>query len=500
MLTPIALLSFGVAAFLGVLFVQARARVSLAALQAQLDASRETLARTEAARAQAERALAEQARRNAELTEAKAFAEARGMQVGRLEDEVEALDQALAVARETESSLRERLKHIEATLETERRAWEEKLATVKNAREELSSQFKALASEALSANNQSFLELAQENLKSFGETAKGDLAQRQTAFEELVKPVRDTLEKLGEHVQKSDKDREGAYHALLSQVKSLGEGQELSRTETSKLVQALRNPNVRGQWGEVQLRRVVELSGLSEGVSFVEQETYDSGDRSGRPDLIVKLPNRRSIVVDAKVPLTGYLEAMNAPDEATRTRSLKSHAAALTAKIDDLAKKDYPSLVEGAVELVVLFLPAEGFARAAFDADPDLIERALEKGVVVATPMTLMGLLRAAAYGWRQEAIARNAEKVSELGAQLHERLITMTEHFAKVGKGLENATAAYNQVLSSYDKRVLPAARKLEELKAGRPGKEFPELKPVDERPRLLVAREEPAQLAAML
>jgi DNA recombination protein RmuC len=415
---------------------------------------------------------------------AKAGAEARASRVPELEA-------ALAAALTGQTALKERVRELETSLTEQRKGWEEKVQTLTAAREQLTTQFRALAADALKANTSSFLELANQNFQKFGETAKGDLQQRQTAFEELVKPVRETLLKLEEKVQQSDKEREGSHQALIAQMKSLGEGQELVRTEAGKLVQALRAPNVRGRWGEIELRRIVEHAGLTKEVSFVEQESHGDGERVGRPDLIVKLPGRRSIIVDAKVPLEAFLRSMDAQDEESRARDLKEHAAALAQKIDDVARKDYASLVEGAVDLVVLFLPAEGFVRAAFEADRDLMERAMQKGVVIATPMTLIALLKAVAYGWRQEALAKNAEQVSELGAQLFERLITLGDHFSKVGRGLEHATKAYNEAVGSLEGRVFTTARKLKELKATRGTKELDELKPVELCARVLTREE---------
>jgi DNA recombination protein RmuC len=376
------------------------------------------------------------------------------------------LELQLQQSSQTVVDLKGRVKELETLASEQRRGWEEKAHLLQESKEQLLVQFKALASDALKANSTSFLELA---------------SQSQASFEGLVKPVQETLSKLEEKVQKADMEREGSYQALIAQMRAVGEGTHLVRTEAGKLVQALKTPNVRGRWGEIELRRIVEHAGLTKEVSFVEQETHGDTERIVRPDMIVKLPNGRSVVVDAKVPLDAYLAAMDVPDESTRARKMREHAAALQRKIDDLASKDYASSVDGAIDLVVLFLPAEGFVHAAFDADLGLMERALEKKVAIATPMTLIALLKAIAFGWRQESLAKNAEEVSELGAELYYRLATMGEHFGKVGRMLEGATRAYNETVGSLEGRVFSAARKLKELKAAKSGKDVEELKPVE-------------------
>ncbi len=408
-----------------------------------------------------------------------------------LEQALRDRDGVLGHARDEANRLRERLADLEARAEEERRAADEKLQLVQTAREQLANEFKALSAEVMQQSSQSFLELAKATLQTEPERAYGELAKRHQAFEALVQPVKESLERLDQKVQEVEKARTGDYHALAEQLRAVGEAQSLVRQETGNLVKALRTPNVRGFWGEVQLRRVVELAGMLRHCDFAEQESGQSERGALRPDLLVRLPGGRSIVVDAKTPLAAYLEAIEAPDEATRKQALRDHSRQVRDKVNGLAAKEYWAQFQPTPELVVLFLPAESFLCAAFDQDPALVEHAFERGVVLATPMTLMSLLKAVAYGWKQQAIADNAIEVSHLGAELYKRLADMGEHVSRLGASLENAVGSYNRMVGSLESRVLVSARRFKELGATAGGKEVGEATLIESVPRPLLAEE---------
>ncbi|HSB21307.1 MAG TPA: DNA recombination protein RmuC [Anaeromyxobacteraceae bacterium] len=388
----------------------------------------------------------------------------------------------------------ERRAALEARLAEEKRASAEKAALLEEAKVRLSDAFKALSAEALQAQGRQFLDLARASLEKFQAGAQGDLSQRQKAIADLVAPVKETVAKLGDKLSDLEKTRAGAYAELREQVRSLGEAQGQLRLEASKLVQALRAPQVRGRWGEVQLRRVVELAGMQEHCDFEEQETLATGGGRLRPDLIVRLPGGRCLAVDAKAPLAAYLEAVDAVEEPVRRARLADHARQIRDHVAKLSQKAYHEHLGQTPEFVVLFLPGESFFAAALEQDPSLIETAAEAGVVLATPTTLIALLKAVAYGWRQESIAESARRVAELGRELHDRLAVLGRHVARVGKELGGAVSAYNDFVGSLESRVLPAARRLKEHGAGSASAEVPELEPVEELPRSPL----PASLAA--
>lgn len=362
---------------------------------------------------------------------------------------------------------------IEATLAAERRASELAL-------ENLKATFAALSGEALSANNQSFLHLATETLKQFQAKAEGDLKVREQAVENLVKPIREALEKTHVQIQGLEGQRKEAYGALNKHLEQLAQSQQTLQSETRNLVNALRKPEVRGRWGELSLKRLAELAGMIEYCDFVEQETRDSPEGRQRPDMIVKLPDAREIVVDVKTPLDAYLSAVEAGDEASRKAHLERHTRLVRERVRELSAKAYWNQFPNSPEFVVLFIPGDQFLAAALDNDPSLLEEALKNRVILATPTSFVALLRAVAYGWRQSALAENAQKIRELGEEMYARLATFAEHFVNVGKGLDNAVVHYNKAVGSFETKLMPGARKFTEMGVAAK-KELPDPEPVE-------------------
>ncbi|MCX6968158.1 MAG: DNA recombination protein RmuC [Verrucomicrobia bacterium] len=384
-----------------------------------------------------------------------------------------------------------RVAALETELAFERKATQEKRALLDDAQSRLSEAFQALSAEALRRNNSSFLELANLSLQRFQDSAKGDLEKRQTAITELVKPVRESLDKVDAKIQEIEKTRAGAYEALTTQVRAMMEAQGQLRAETNHLATALRSPVVRGRWGEVQLRRVVELAGMLAHCDFVEQSSVTTETGRQRPDVLVRLPGGRQIVVDAKAPLAAYLEALEARDEETRLRKFAAHAGHLRAHIEALSKKAYWEQFAQAPEFVVLFLPGESFFSAALEHDPALIEYGTERRVILATPTTLISLLKAVFYGWRQERLAENADEISRLGRELYKRLADMSGHMERMGRSLNSAVEHFNKLAATTESRVLVTARKFRELEPAQPGEELDSMTQVETVARQLQAPE---------
>lgn len=355
------------------------------------------------------------------------------------------------------------------------------------AKESLSNSFKALASETLKQSNSSFLELAQTHFNQFHEMAKGDLEKREISIHNLVKPVQESLTKFDHKIQELEKTRVGAYEGLTQQVRSLLESQTQLKDETNNLVRALSNPGVRGRWGETQLRRVIELSGMLNYCDFVEQLSIENEEgRVLRPDVIVKLPQGKTLVIDAKAPLSAFLEAMEQNQEAPRKERLLHHAKLMRNHVSDLSKKNYWSQFDENLEFVLMFIPGDTFYQSALEVDSDLIEFAFKNNVIPVTPSSLISLLKAVAYGWRQEGLALNAKKISELGKELYQRLGVMSSHFEGLGKNLNRAVESYNKTVSSLETRVLSSARKFKELSVDDSSNPLPEgIEPIETQAR---------------
>lgn len=402
------------------------------------------------------------------------------------ESELQKIQQAFNNQVAEHKNARDENAQLKAALEGERRAATERLASFNRATEELSEKFKALSRDALKDNNQSFLELARATLSQFQESAKGDLDSRQKAIDQIIRPLKESLEKVDGKIGEMEKARAGAYSELREQVKHLATSQLQLQAETGNLVNALRTPHVRGRWGEIQLRRVVELAGMLQYCDFVEQETLVTADGRIRPDVIVKLPGNRTIVIDAKVPFDAFYESISTKDEIIRGARLRDHARLVRTHIGALSKKSYWESVQPTPEFVLLFLPGETFYSAALEIDPKLIEDGVGQGVIIATPTTLIALLKAVSYGWRQEQMATNAQEVSKLGKDLYDRLRTFTGYFSDIGRGLDRALDSYNKGVGSLEARVLVTARKFKE-RGAIAGEEIETLEPIDKLARPL-------------
>ena len=399
--------------------------------------------------------------------------DARQAAVG-LGDELEQARSALAAADAAQARSAAEIDHLQRAAAERAAAWEED-------RQRLVGSFADLSNQALQRNTEQFLTLADTRLKEAQEAARGDLAQRQQAITHLLQPLQETLSKYEQGLRQLELERKGAYATLAEQVRQLGSSNEKLRQETGNLVTALRSPQTRGRWGELQLRRVVEMAGMLAHCDFEEQVSVDTPDGRLRPDVVVKLPGGAQVVVDAKVPLEAFLRSVDASDEETRKIELVAHARQLRTHVDQLAKREYWNQFDPSPEFVVAFVPGDPLLAAAFEHDPALIEHAMANRVLLATPTTLIALLRTVAYGWQQEALTANARTVQRLGAELYDRLRVMGSHLAKLQRGLTTTVEAFNDTVGSLESRVLVTARRFPELGViGAGTKDLLELTPV--------------------
>ncbi len=411
----------------------------------------------------------------------------RGQVVSLRRRQSELQTQQETLAREL-SGERERRVRAETNLDAERRQSEERRALLAEAEENSRNAFRALSAEALESSNRRFLELANTAFARLHSEARNDLEQREKAVENLVKPLTEGLQRYETHLREVENTRSAAYGALTEQVKSLLAEQDKLRFETGKLADALRRPEIRGRWGEIQLRNVVEMAGMLEHCDFIEQLSTGAENGQLRPDMVVRLPGGRSIVVDAKTPINAYMESLSAPSEPEREERLAAFARHVRDQIRNLGRKDYWKQFPDSPDLVVLFLPGEVFYSAALRVDPALIEEGMASRVVLAAPTTLIVLLRIAALGWREERLAENARRISDLGQELYSRLAVLADHFTGLGRALQQSVEHFNRAVGSLESRVLVSARRFADLGAGTE-KEIPPVEPLDIQPRKVSA-----------
>ncbi len=349
---------------------------------------------------------------------------------------------------------------------------------------QLANTFNQLSNEALNRNNNSFLKLAEENLKRFQSEAKADLSGREKAIEQLIKPINEALQQTSKQIHEIEKERKESYGSLKTTIDQMTKSQQQLQLETQNLVQALRRPEVRGQWGEMTLRRLAELSGMVAHCDFFEQTHTATENGSIRPDMIVKLPEQRDIIVDAKTPLDAYLSAIQAKDDKDRQHELKRHAQIIRSRVRELSRKNYWAEYSNSPEFVVLFIPGEQFLAAALEVDPALLEDSMSQNIILATPTNFIALLRAVSYGWKQLALADNAEKIRELGETLYKRLSTFGGHLSKLGSSLGSTVNHFNSAVGSLERQVIPGARKFTEMGISSKN-EITDLPPIEQQPR---------------
>lgn len=428
-----------------------------------------------------------------DLLEKKACLEEKVRAALLLEEDSRRKDEELSTLRHESKSLFSELSATKKALENERSFNIEKLKIIEEAKASLKESFRSLSQEALKMSSESFLQLAETRFEKLQETAKGALQVKEQAFIELVKPIKESLKEVDGVVKEMEKSRASAYASLTEQVKNLLEVQKKLETETASLVHSLRIPATRGNWGEIQLKRVVEMAGMIEYCDFVEQETLIADGNRLRPDMLVKLPGDKIVIIDSKAPLQAFLESQDAKSEEEREEKLKMHAKQVRSRILQLSSKAYWEQFEKAPEFVVLFLPGETFFSTALKFDPALIEQAISEKVILASPTTLIALLKAIAYGWSQEKIAKNAEEIARLGGEMLYRFNTVLTHFDGIRRGLESSVQAYNNTVGSFETRLIPQARRFHEL-APNQTSALVEIKPVEKFPREILIKAEDA------
>ena len=421
-----------------------------------------------------------------QLTQLEAKAMSAEAVVGELRQQILQKDADMDQIRDVLDTEKQAKTEAMTKLDEARKGFEEQKSLIETMKQEMTDTFNALSSAALKSSSEDFLRLASESLGKVVTDTKGRLGEHQAAMDGMIKPLYESLKRYEEQIKTMEEGRHKAYGSLEEQLRTLASTQESLQKETSNLVSALRKPQVRGRWGEMQLRRVAELSGMSVHCDFTEQRSVETDKGKIRPDMIVHLPMDREIVVDSKVSLEAYLDTVNASTDEEKRSKMEKHAQQVRAHMIKLASKEYWSQFKQSPEFVVLFIPGESFLGAAVEVDSSLIEDGIEKRVIIATPTTFIALLRAIAYGWRQEQVTKNAQEISDLGRQLYERISTLAQHFDNVGKSLERAIGSYNKAVGSMESRVLPTVRKFREL--GVTGyEEIPVLDQVDQVPRPL-------------
>ncbi|MGM0585476.1 MAG: DNA recombination protein RmuC [Pseudomonadota bacterium] len=478
------------AALIGLAALRGRLRETRAELS-ELSALRDELARL---RYQAERMpaleseLTEARAESAENARARASAEA---EAKALREERETRTKELAELRARLDSEAETRAGAQRELAALKQSHEARLEELRAMKAELEKTFRQAASGALDQNAKNFLQLVSERFEQHKATAEEDLAKRQKAIENLMKPIQENLGKFEARVGEIEKARNDAYGAIRQQVETLAQGQQRLTSETGKLVQALRAPKTRGRWGEFQLRQVFEMAGMSEHVDFLTEHSFETDAGRRRPDALVRLPGGKSVVVDAKTPLDAYLTALEATDPAAQAEALGNHARQLKAHVRMLSSKEYWNALPEAPDFVVMFVPGEAFYSAAVEQDPTLFETALEARVLVCSPTTLIALVKSIAYGWQQEKLAQNAQEVAGQARELYNRLSTFGGHMDGLGRGLRQAVDRYNKAVGALESRVLPSARRFESLGVLAEGSRIEEPAPVDHEPRALSASE---------